>query len=386
MDAERFCEKTITDYRNGDITRRQMLGQIGKAALAAGVVGAFMPTLTKHALGQSNVKIRYDGQGGRWQEAFVKLVLEPFSKETGVPISHGGLSGPDELLAKIQLSNPGDHNTAQLPMEEDAMRFERMGLLEQIDESKIPNLEKLTVPKAVEAFRRLGSTGQVISIPISEAGVWVVYNTEKISEAEVEEKGFKILLDPQYDKVRTGEDNYVKRIVYAALQTDQDPNNITDFDKLWATVRESKARIVKHFKTNAEHTQLFASGEVWLADGRFNATNNLRNQGYPVAGWPKMGTYKMLASFACLKGTHMDSFYHIANMLLDPVVAIPLAIEGGSVPLFDPQKVEFPAEIKALPGFDESGTGEGVRLLDPIYWAEHRDTFLKTYTREMARG
>lgn len=386
MKFEKYCDNLIQSFRNGDLDRRSFLGRLGRAAIVTGFVAPSLPALTKYAFADAKPEfLRFDGQGGAWQKALTQYAFERFTAESGVQINQGMVSDSDELLAKVQLASPGEYHYAQLSQEEYVLRWHQMGLLQEIEESKVPGIKNYLMDSSVESFRKLGD-GKLFSIPVTQAGVWMVYNTEKISTAEVEEKGFKILLDPAYDKVRTGEDNYIKRIVYAALQTDQDHNNISDFDLLWKTVRESKQRTVKFFKTNAEHIQLFASGEVWLADGRFLATQHLVREGYPIAGWPKQGTYKMYASLACIAGANLDYFYQLANVVLNPDVMLPMALEGGAMPLFDPTKVTIPDEFKSLPGYDPTGTGEGVRLLDAQYWVKNRDMFAKTYTREMARG
>ena len=55
-------------------------------------------------------------------------------------------------------------------------------------------------------------------MPATLSGVWLGYNSDKIDKAEVESKGFNILLDPKYKGAVTGEDHWLRRIWYGALQ------------------------------------------------------------------------------------------------------------------------------------------------------------------------
>ena len=47
-----------------------------------------------------------------------------------------------------------------------------------------------------------------------------------------------------------------------ALQTGQDPNNITDMDSVWVKVRETRDLAKKFWSSGAESQQLMVDGEV----------------------------------------------------------------------------------------------------------------------------
>ena len=49
-------------------------------------------------------------------------------------------------------------------------------------------------------------------------------------------------------------------MMYGALQTGQDINNVTDLDAVWSKVRESKRQVLKYFTSGAEQTALFFLG------------------------------------------------------------------------------------------------------------------------------
>jgi spermidine/putrescine transport system substrate-binding protein len=87
-----------------------------------------------------------------------------------------------------------------------------------------------------------------------------------------------------------------------------------------------------------------------------------------------------------LNGSSLDALYEMIDILLRPEVSFPLALATGSVPLLDPKKFDFPAEVKAIPGFDPSGTFDGFRFFEPGYWLQNSTTWQHEYTRVLARS
>ncbi|MBM3573943.1 MAG: extracellular solute-binding protein, partial [Alphaproteobacteria bacterium] len=240
-------------------------------------------------------------------------------------------------------------------------------------------------PAALNSYRKVFN-GKIPSVPTGLSGVWLGYNRDKISKAEVDAKGFNILLDEKYKGQMTGEDYWIRRIWYAAVQSKQDPNNIKNMDLIWEKIRESKRLVLKYFASGAEQMQLFSSGSVILGDAWFVRIYNLRKQGVPVEGWPQKGTYVTFASLMPLKGTPMDAYYEMVDILLRPEVAFALSIEAGNSPLLDPTKFQVPAEAAGIPGFDPTGKLEGYATLDPKYWSSNADNWQRQYQRVMARS
>ncbi|MEA2782001.1 MAG: spermidine/putrescine transport system substrate-binding protein, partial [Rhodospirillaceae bacterium] len=59
MDESKRYERLIERYRNGGMERREFLGLLGLAGMAAGIVGGPMSFLSRTA--QAASSIRYDG-------------------------------------------------------------------------------------------------------------------------------------------------------------------------------------------------------------------------------------------------------------------------------------------------------------------------------------
>jgi spermidine/putrescine transport system substrate-binding protein len=382
MDNEIHYRHLLERYGNGDIDRRTFLGGIGTMAVAGGVTGTAMALFPRSSVAAQAV--RFDSYGGVYQAALEKFVLQPFTAKTGISVNQGSFGSPDEFLAKVQADGVSTYNFFTPAEESSCLRFIQNGFATEIDETKIPRLGEL-MPKCIDSYKRIFN-GKLPAVPATLSGVWLGYNRDKIDKAEVESKGFNILLDPKYKGAVSGEDHWLRRIWYGALQTNQDPNNIKDMDVVWEKIRESKRAVLKYYTTGAEQMQLFSSNSIILADAWFVRVYNLKKQGVPIEGYPRTGTYVTFSSFMPLKGSPLDAFYELVDILLRPEVQIPLALETGNSPLLDPSKHVMPKEAQDIPGFDPTGKLEGYHTIDPIYWTSNAEAWQRQYQRVMARG
>lgn len=382
MDAHRRYEQLLEQYGNGDIDRRSFLGQIGRMAIGAGFFGSGMAGFAK--LANAAGTIRYDGYGGASQAAFNKNVLLPFAAKTGTTVNQGSFGIPAELIAKIQADGIKSYNFCNISDQATVLRMVRLGYGVEIDETKIPRLKDV-IPRALTAYRRLGG-GKLPAVPFGLSGGCVSYNRTKIDKAEVEAKGYNILVDPKYKGAIISQDLWLQRIWYAALQTGQDPNAIKDMGAIWAKIRESKAVVLKYWKSSAEQMQLFSSGSATVGDTWYVPSHNMRKQGTPVAQFPNTASYVDFGSLMVFRGAPMDALYEMADILLSPPVMIAIATEVGNVPLLNPKLHPMPQAVQDLPGYDPSGTLDGYRSFDPFYWVENADAWQREYARVMTRG
>lgn len=382
MSADKLYAALLERYGNGDLPRRVFLGLVGRMALGAGLFGSGVGTLSRlaHAAGA----IRHDGYGGPSQAAYNKLVLQPFAAKTGTTVNQGSYGTPQELIAKIQADGIGNYNFCNVSDQSTVLRMVRLGFGTVLDEAKIPRLKDV-IPRAVDAYRRIGG-GKLPAVPFGMSGGWIAFNKEKVERAEVESKGYGILLDSKYKGQIIGQDNWLQRIWIAAIQTGQDPNAIKDMAAVWGKIRESKAHVLKYWRTSAEQMLLFSNGSALVGDAWFVPSFNLMKQGAPIDTWPKTGTYVDFGCIMVFKSAPLEAAYEIFDILLRPEVMIALAQEVGNVPLLDPTKHPMPPAVQALPGFDPSGTLAGYKSFDPFYWTENSDAWQKEYVRVLARA
>jgi len=383
MDIERISETLLDRYQNGGLSRRHFLSGIASLALANGVVASGLTALARPARAAGG-SIRFDGFGGFSQGAFSKVVLEPYAKEFGVAVTQGSYSNPDMFLAQIQAEGVQNYNVFWAAQELSPIKIARRGWNAEIEAAKIPRLA--SIPDKLLDINRAQGGGKLISVPYCLSGGSIIYNTKMISPDEMAAKGFGILLDPKYKGNLSGFENWQYRLYYAAIQSGQDPNNIIDMNAVWDKVRESKRNVLKYYTSGAEQSSLLTSGNVVAADGWFVQLYNLRKRGEPLAGWPAQGSYTQFGALVALKGTSMQAFYEMVDVLLRPEVSFALALETGNLPLLDPAKHSFPAEIQSIPGYDPTGKFEGYRRFDPVLWDQNSDAWQREYTRIMARA
>lgn len=382
MELERRYRLLLERHGNGDLSRRAFLARVARMAIACGVIA---PALTRFARpAWAAPGVRYDGFGGYSQEAFDRLVLKPFTQKTGIAVTQGSYPNADVLLAQMQTEGVEHYNFFWAAQEITPIQVARRGWNAELDERKMPRLKDLA-PSVLERSRKQGK-GKLLAVPYCLSGGFVAYNTKSVTRDEIESKGFNILLDPKFQKNVAGVDNWQQRMMYGALQTGQDINNITNLDAVWNKVRESKRQVVKYFTSGAEQTALLSSENVVAADAWFVPIYNLMKRGQPVDYWPRQGSYVQLGAMVALKGSPLDALYEMIDILLSPEVSFALALATGNLPLLDPTKHEFPKDVQAIPGYDPSGTFAGYRAFEPVYWEEKGLTWQREYARVMARG
>lgn len=384
MDIENWYAKLLARYRNADIDRRTFLQTLGLAGASLGAVSLANPLGPRQALADTQ-KLRVDGHGTSAQAQWNLDIFPKFIEETGIEIEQGSFTGLGAFLSQVQIAPEGFYNAFPAPEPRVAMEFSDYDLLEEIDESQIPRLSTV-IPRAVDLYRSISPTDSILTVPYYLTGNSIVYNTDVISSEEMEQKGFDILLDPTYAGRISGEDDWASRIWYAAIQAGQDPNGIEDMSAVWDKVRESRGIVLKYWASSAEGTALLTTGETVVQDFRFSALLALESGGLPFAGWPRQGTSVGVGSFGALKGTPMEAFYHFIDILLRPEVQFPLTLATAAMTLLDPTQIEFPEEIKAMPGYDPTGTMEGYPVADARYWTDNALDWQREYTRVMAGG
>src|SRR5699024_9532273 len=192
----------------------------------------------------------------------------------------GTFGNADQYLAKVKASQPGAFQIAHLSGVFDYARYVRLGLNATIDEDKIPRLDKV-IENLVKPLRKL-SDGKLAGVPYDYGATGIAYNRKHISDDEEKEKGANILLDKKYKGKISGWNDWKTRIWYEALQTDQNPNDIQDMDKIWDAVRTSSSLVLKYWSSGAELMKLLANDEVYVTEGYSGRIKALQDQGYDI--------------------------------------------------------------------------------------------------------
>ncbi len=383
MDLHRRCERLIGRFRDGDIDRRSFLGLLGRASLLAGLAGPAVTMLARQAVAAES--LRFDGWGGVAQQALTRHIFTPFTEQTGIAIRQGSFGGWEEFLTRVRASSPGEYNVCSLSNLVSYYTFIQGRLGQPLDLAKIPRLA-LFDQRGVEAFRRL-SNGEICAVPYQLTTIGIAYNRDKLDGAALRAQGVQALLNDQYRGRLVGENNWLRRIWYAALQSGQDPNAIGNMDAVWDRIRASRRLVTKYWSSGAEQMSLLANGTADLSDAWGIRVFHLKKQGHPIDIFYPEGIYTDTAGMFVFKGTPLEPVYALFDIVLREEVQFALAEQEGSTPLFDPEKVTVPPELKAsLPGYDENGRLRIGVFPDPVYWNANGDAWQRRYTQVMARG
>lgn len=370
---DKRLERLMARYQDGSIDRRTFLGLTAAAAASMGVMtrwsGAALAAVTE---------VRFDGWGGVVQEAIDKYAFQPFTKATGMKVVQGTFGDENEIITKIKTANPGDFQIVHSSGVEYYKKYVDGGWTSEINEANIPNLANV-MTAMIEPFRKM--TPKLSCVPYDYGTTGIAYNKKVISDDEAKEKGAKLLIDPKYSGKIGGYNEMITRVWYAALQTDQNPNDIKDMDAVWAKVRESRDNIKKYWGSGAELMDLLSKEEIVVTDAWSGRIAALQQQGQPIGYLDPKGSYAWMEDMLILKGSPMAECEQLCNFMLEPATAIAVAEGQNYPPSLDPRKVKLTAKIEALPAFDPTGTMKALTFADPIYWAKNADAWQKQWDR-----
>ncbi len=366
-------ERLHERYMNGGIDRRSFLGLAAAAAAAAGVGLRWAPP----ALAAVQ-EVRFDGWGGVVQEAIDKYAFQPYTAKTGIKVVQGTFGDESEILTKVKTANPGEFQVIHSSGVEYYKRYVDGGLVSEINEANIPNMQYV-MPAMIEPFRKM--TPKLSGIPYDYGTTGIAYNTKVISEAEAKEKGAMLLVDPKYQGKIGGYGDMVTRVWYAALQTGQDPNNVTDIEAVWAKIREQRDMVKKYWSSGAELMDLLSKEEIVVTDGWSGRIAALQQQGAPIAYLDPPKSYAWMEDMLILKGSPMQECEELVNFMLAPETAIAVAEGQNYPPSLDPTKVKLTEKIMKLPAFDPTGTMQSLTFADPEYWSSNLDAWTKQWDR-----
>ncbi len=380
MDHTRRYQNLLERYRAGDISRRTFLGLLGAAGVTAGVGGLPTALFGRYARAADEVEqVRFDGWGGVVSEAFRQYAFEPYTEKTGIEVVDGTFGGADEYLSRVKASQPGEYNIAHLSGVFDYARYHQLELSTGLNEDNIPNLDTV-ITKLKEVFRQV-TNGTLSAVPYDYGTTGIAYNRSQISADKVEEAGAKILVDPEYKGKIGGWGEWKTRIWYAAMQTDQDPNNIEDVDAVWDKVREHRDLLLKYWNSGAELMSLLAEGEIYVTEAWSGRVVALQEQGHDIGYYDPPGGLAWQECLFVIKGSPMAACEELLNFMLEPEVAIAVAEGQNYPPALDPTKVELSEKVTSLPAFDPSGTLDDLSFFDAAYWNSHEAEWSKTFGR-----
>lgn len=375
MDNTKRYERLLDRYRNGDLDRRSFLGLIGAAGAAYGLQTPF----TKYANAQTVQQVRFDGWGGVVSEAFRKHAFDPYTAATGINVVDGTFSGGDEYLAQVRSSQEGEFNIAHLSGVFDYARYVNFGLTTELNTDNIPNMA-LVMNALTDAYRRV-TPDYLSAVPYNYGTTGLAYNRKYISDEEMKEKGASILIDEAYKDKIGGWSDWRTRIWYGALQTDQDPNNITDMDAVWDAIRSHRDLALKYWGSGAELMSLLAEEEVYVTEGWSGRIAALQEQGHDIGYYDPPNGFGWQECLFVIKGSPVEACEELLNFMLAPETSIAVAEGQNYPPALDGTKVDLGTKIPTLPAYDPTGTLDALTFADPAYWNGNEAEWSETFSR-----
>ncbi|MBC7141974.1 MAG: extracellular solute-binding protein [Rhodobacteraceae bacterium] len=375
MDNTTRYERLRERLRNGDLDRRKFLGLIGAAGAAYGLQTPF----AKYANAQTVSQVRFDGWGGIVSEAFRKYAFDPYTAKTGVTVVDGTFPGGDEYLAQVRASQPGEYNIAHLSGVFDYARYHSFELTSALNLDNIPNMA-LVMPALTNAFAAV-TPDSLSAVPYDYGSTGLAYNRKYISDEEMKEKGAKILIDAAHKGKIGGWSDWRTRVWYGALQTDQDPNNITDIEAVWDAVRQHRDLALKYWASGAELMSLLAEEEIHVTEGWSGRIYALQEQGHDIGYYDPPKGFGWQECLFVIKGSPMEACEELLNFMLDPATSIAVAEGQNYPPALDPTKVDLGAKIPTLPAYDPTGTLSGLTFANPGYWNGNEADWSETFSR-----
>lgn len=367
IDSTKRYEMLRERAGNGDIDRRSFLGLLGAAGLSAGVSGGVMTGMASLARAEGT-NLNFEGWGGVVSEALRANAFNPYEEKTGNKVIDATFGGEEEVLTKIKAAGGTDgHNILHSSGVSWYKRWVDAGYGSELNEANIPNIENV-MDAIVDPFRAI-TPDSLSAVPYDYGTTGIAYNTNYVSEEKALELGANLLLDKELKgKIGGWGGDWANRAWYGALQSNQDPNDIQDWDAVWDKAREHRELVLKYWSSGAELMDLLAKEEIYVTEAWSGRVAALQEQGHPIAYMDPPNGLAWMESMFVLKGSPMAEAEELLNFMLDPATAIAVAEGQKYPPSLDPNKVEMTPIIEALPAYDPTGKLDKLVFRDPVVW------------------
>jgi spermidine/putrescine transport system substrate-binding protein len=385
IDSTKRYDQLRERMGNGDIDRRSFMSLLGAAGITVGLSGGIMTTLATQARA-AGTSLNFEGWGGVVSEALRKNAFDPYEAATGNKVIDATFGGESEVLTKIKAAGNADgHNMLHSSGVSWYKRWTDAGYGVKLNEANIPNMANV-MTSIIKPFRDITPDG-LSAVPYDYGTTGIAYNTKYVTKEEADALGANLLLKKELKgKIGGWGGDWANRAWYGALQSNQDPNDIQDWDAVWEKAREHRGLVLKYWSSGAELMDLLSKEEIYVTEAWSGRVAALQAQGFPIAYMdPKNGLAWMESMFV-LKGSPMAESEELLNFMLDPATAIAVA-EGQKYPSsLDPTKVAMTDMIKALPAYDGTGKLSSLVFRDPVKWTAVEKEQTKQWNRVSKGG
>ena len=220
-----------------------------------------------------------------WGEYIDKQVITNFEKEFGVRVNYSLFSSNEEMYTKL-LS--GASYDVLVPSDYMIERLLKEDMLQPLDKNVVDNLDNLC-----EGVQNLSyDPDNTYSVPYLWQTVGIVYDTTKIAPEKIEEAGWDIFLDPEYEghTYMYDSERDAFMVAFKALGYSCNTENEAEIQAAYEWLRQMDKAVHPSYVTD-EVIDSMANGEKWMAlvysgDAAYILSEN-EDMGYCT---PKQGT------------------------------------------------------------------------------------------------
>lgn len=261
------------------------------------------------AAGFAKDKMIFSGYGGLWEKALKEYVIRPFEKQFDVRVILDTTGNSAAKLAKLRATKGSYTWDAGILVEVDASAGGKDGLLEPIDETKIPNLKNLWPV----ARTLTGGYGPVVAFD----HLGLLYNTKKVTPKP---DSWRVMWDPKYKgKVAISHPTEYKGLYILLIAAKLNGGDQYHVEKGFELIRQLVPNVGSWITSSAHYVPYLEREEVWLAPYWNGRGQTLVDKGLPVSlVVPKEGTIPIANCWVVPKtAANKELAYKFINFYLD---------------------------------------------------------------------
>ncbi len=250
-----------------------------------------------------------------WTEYMPQTVFDAFTKETGVKVNVQTYSSNEDMLAKVKGSNEGIYDIV-VPSDYMVKMMVGEGLLQELDQSKIPNLKNIDPAYLNQSF----DPGNQYSVPYMGGVATLVVNKTKVTEPIT---SYKQLFEPEFANSLVVLDDFRAVIGITAKSLGYSLNTIDDAElaevgKALETLKPN----IKLYDSDSPKTAMLngetSIGFMWNAEV---AICTEESDDFEVV-FPEEGCYLFLDNLSILKGAkNSENALKFLNFILRPEIS-----------------------------------------------------------------
>lgn len=254
-------------------------------------------------------KMIFSGYGGLWEKALKDYVIRPFEKQFNARVILDTTGVSAAKLAKLRATKDSYSWDAGILVEVDAMAGAKEGLLEPVDEKKIPNMKDI-YPIARTLLQGYGPV-----VAFDHLGL--LYNPNHVKPAP---DSWMVLWDPKYKgKVAISHPTEYKGLYILIIAAKLNGGDQYNIQKGFELIRKLIPNVGSWIAASALYVPYLEREEVWLSPFWNGRSQALVDQGLPIKMViPKEGTIPICNCWVVPKtAKNKELAYKFINFYLD---------------------------------------------------------------------